>query len=620
MRFKKIFLLSIVILLGVSAFHLAFWNKTFASPPSGWVSPTGFADPDADWWNEPRAYDDDTTTYASNFWNVGWGGFLVLNTPAPLYSNKVRVNADYTDVDIQEVDIDICYQGNNCQIDNLAADWTHVFQGGNEAQWNCQWVAVSFPAGWVVKARFRYNYLTPGGSYWLYEFDFYETASPIYLPTCETQNATSVKEDSAILHGRVIDDGGELCQYRFQYRRYDIALWTTTSWKDSRATGEEFSQVIPPPGNPPITPDALYYFRAQVQNSSGLCTGLEKTFFTETTIGWVSPVRHNDPTATWQNEENAYDDYTATYTRSYHPIVYAPDPLIPWSEWLELSPVVTPPPVGNIQSDGVRFWARGLSEVDMVRIEVYISRDGGTTWAWELVYEGGFTNKAWVEKYFAEGLVGWARIKFHATFNNGFFWELYEFDFHKTGLRYTLEGNLISINLLGNYRSEDVESIESFQYTASVPAGTNLRTLFSQDNTNWYNSSGVLVNPGDPLQWGNWNNLTSGSHSIDLTLLNWSGNNFYYRMRFLPNFPTRDQTPILDEISVLFITPYTTFCPNCTACISADPIRTISCKYKASCNPALETTVCSLSSGVNAHIGNVQNTFYPLKVCCKITL
>lgn len=611
MKFKKIFLLLIIISLGLSVFHFSLQNKAFATDPAGWVSPTGFADPDSDWWDETLAYDDDTTTFASNNWNPGWGGFLVLNRPA-LYSNKVRVNADYTDVDIQEVDIDICYQGNNCEINDLAADWTHVFQGGSESTWNCQWVAVSFPAGWVVKARFRYNYLTPGGSYWLYEFDFYETASPIYSPSCETLEATSVKEDSAILHGRVTDDGGELCQYRFQYRRHDQALWTTTTWKDGRATGESFSQVIPEPGNPSLVPDYLYYFRAQVQNSAGLCTGLEVPLFTETTIGWVSPVRHNDPTATWQNEENAYDDYTATYTRSYHNIG---DPV--WSQWLELSPIVTPG--ANIISDGIRFWARGLNQVDMVRIEVRIDRGAG--YNWELVYEGGFTNKVWVEKYFAQGRVDWVRIRFHATSGSeGFFWELYEFDFHKTGLSYECEGTLISTNLLENYSSEVIVGIERFHYIVSVPAGTTLRVLFSEDNVNWYNSSGVLVDPTapgpciNPPTWAQWDNLTDGSHSIDLSLLGWSENNFYYRMRFLPT-AAEDVTPVLDEISVEFSTPY-----PIEACISADPIRTISCGYKKSCNPAIETTLCSISSSAGAHIGNAANTFYPLKVCCKLTL
>jgi len=593
MKIKNIILLSITALLVVSVFYLFSQNKALAGPAAGWVSPTGFEDPDSDWWDEPWAYDDDETTYASNNWNVGWGGFLVLTLNTPLYSNKIRVKADYMAVDIQEVDIDV-------YIDRGAGyAWENVYNGSIE---NVKWDIKSFPAGvgWITKARFRYNYITGGSgwSYWLYEFDFYETQPAISVPTCETLNATSVEETTAILHGRVIDDGGELSEFRFQYRKLGSGdPWIDTPWQDSKATGEGVTRVISG-----LDKYYTYEFRVQVRNSAGTCDGNEMTFFTEPILGWVSPTGYEDPDNAWEYEENAYDDDTATYARDHHNI---DEPV--WSSYLILTHQ-------EIKSDKIRFWARRGSEVDSVDIDIYIDRGAG--YAWEDVYEGDFANKTWVEKNFTggEGLVDKARIRFHATSaKNGFFWELYEFNFFKTGLLYpnpaTTPGILISTNLLED-QPLPIESVESFNYTASSkPADTTLRVQFSQDNVNWYNSAGVL---------GEWDILNEGFHSIDLSGLGWFGNNFYYKMEFYSN-PQRDATPVLDEISVSFIMHY-----PIEACLSANPIRTITCEYRKVACEEDETTVCSISKDTSAHVGNKDkygNVGEPgFKVCCKLSL
>ena len=108
---------------------------------------------------------------------------------------------------------------------------------------------------------------------------------------------------------------------------------------------------------------------------------------------------------------------------------------------------------------------------------------------------------------------------------------------------YNPTGTLTSINLLSG---ETVKSIDSFYYIASaIPSGTSLKVQFSQDNTNWYNSSG---NASD------WDNLSQGTHTIDLSSLGWSGPNFYYHMLFTSD---GTGTPVLDEITVIFSTYYT---------------------------------------------------------------
>ena len=105
---------------------------------------------------------------------------------------------------------------------------------------------------------------------------------------------------------------------------------------------------------------------------------------------------------------------------------------------------------------------------------------------------------------------------------------------------YYSSGNWTSTNLLSG---ETVSSIDSFVYNLSAkPANTDATIQFSQDNSTWYNSSGVLDGT---------DTLTTGvDNTIDLSGLGWSGANFYYKT----TFTTSDgvDTPVLDDISVIF--------------------------------------------------------------------
>lgn len=104
--------------------------------------------------------------------------------------------------------------------------------------------------------------------------------------------------------------------------------------------------------------------------------------------------------------------------------------------------------------------------------------------------------------------------------------------------KYYSSGTLVSTNLL---LGQTVVSIDSFDYNASsIPSGTALKVQFSQDNINWYNSSGTL---------NGYDTLSQGSHNIDLSGLSWSGPNFYYRAIFESNV-AQDATPVLDSIGV----------------------------------------------------------------------
>ncbi|MCX6764485.1 MAG: type II secretion system protein [Candidatus Nealsonbacteria bacterium] len=370
-------------------------------PPSGWVLPTGYEDPGSQWSNEPNVYDGDIGTYASNnYGSSGWGQFIVVTLPGPIVSDRVRINADYMDSDITEVDVDV-FEGGT---------WVHVFQGGNENDWNCKWVELSFAkSATVTKARFRYNYKRGGFYYWLYEFQFYETSLTINPPACATQDAISVEENTANLLGLVINDGGEPCQYRFQYGK-TIVYGNNTDWKSGKITGDGFNESIFSLDN-----SSEYHFQAQVKNSAGTVDCGDKAFTTApASTGWVLPTGYADPDNKWGDETYAFDGYTITYARSYHNIG---DPQ--WSSFIYFTHLA-------MVSNKLRFSARGGSQVSSVDVDVF--KDG----IWVHVFEGAFNDKQWTEESFSEGVVSQARIRFYATLaNEGFYWQLYEFDFQK---------------------------------------------------------------------------------------------------------------------------------------------------------------------------------------------
>ena len=85
-----------------------------------------------------------------------------------------------------------------------------------------------------------------------------------------------------------------------------------------------------------------------------------------------------------------------------------------------------------------------------------------------------------------------------------------------TGVLYN-RSTLVSTNLLAGL---NVTSITDFDYEATVLGGTSIRVQFSQDNATWYDSVG---------QEGGYEELQSALGSIDLSQLNWSGPNFYYK-------------------------------------------------------------------------------------------
>jgi hypothetical protein len=371
-------------------------------PTTGWVSPSGYADPSGQWTSETRVYDDNTGTYAYCAAGVGWRGFLQLNLSSPIFCDRVRVFSDFGGA-VDQVDVDI-YN---------STSWIDKYNGTIS---NDVWTELSFSAETnATKARFRYHYVSGGWIFWLYEFDFWQ-GQPLTLPNGNTLNATSVDEMSAILNGNVSNDGGTPCEYRFQYGS-NTSYGNNTTWGGSEVKDSNFGTMIHN-----LTLGHTYHYRVQVRNSIGTENGSNKNFTTATPLlGWVTPTNNNDPNSQWENENKIYDDDTDTYARSYHD---ANDPDGQWSFYIYVNHSV-------LLCDKVRFYAKGPTgdtvQIDQADLDV---KKGGV---WVDVYQGTFSDRQWVEKRFIQGSVSDARMRFHVNANNGgLYYELYEFDFNNS--------------------------------------------------------------------------------------------------------------------------------------------------------------------------------------------
>lgn len=102
-------------------------------------------------------------------------------------------------------------------------------------------------------------------------------SQPIIPPTVATGNATLVEETTATLHGTVTNDGGEACQYRFQWGTAPGGPYTdNTTWTGSKTTGQSFSAAITG-----LSKGTKYHFIAEAKNSAGTGSGFELSFLTK---------------------------------------------------------------------------------------------------------------------------------------------------------------------------------------------------------------------------------------------------------------------------------------------------------------------------------------------------
>jgi len=157
---KACFLLIFLIILSLIP-------STKASP-DGWVSPTGFEDPDSKWANEPNAYDENTASASTGTHNFeNWGWFIVLTLDSSITSDKIRFYVD--EVVIPPYGIN---QKLLVDVDVYKDDaWVDVFEGDVVDQ---TWMEKTFVEGSVSEARLRFKNYGTLLDYLLCEFDFWE--------------------------------------------------------------------------------------------------------------------------------------------------------------------------------------------------------------------------------------------------------------------------------------------------------------------------------------------------------------------------------------------------------------------------------------------------------------
>ena len=117
---------------------------------SGWVTPTGFSDPDTGWTVEANAYDDDVTTYAisSLVASLAWSDELQL-THAGIVCDKIRIHAFIYGLGAITVNLDAYYDG----------DWRDIYTGSMS---NNSWLEKTLPATKTVTAL-RAKFYNSGG-------------------------------------------------------------------------------------------------------------------------------------------------------------------------------------------------------------------------------------------------------------------------------------------------------------------------------------------------------------------------------------------------------------------------------------------------------------------------
>ncbi|WP_455392201.1 Ig-like domain-containing protein [[Eubacterium] cellulosolvens] len=98
-------------------------------------------------------------------------------------------------------------------------------------------------------------------------------------------------------------------------------------------------------------------------------------------------------------------------------------------------------------------------------------------------------------------------------------------------------GDLISTNLLADQKAK---SINTFNCTTEIPQDTYMAVQFSVDNQSWYSSNGKA---------DAWDTLDDGDNSFDLSVLDWSGPEFYYSVYFIS---TGDDLPSLQNINLSY--------------------------------------------------------------------
>ncbi|OGN96907.1 MAG: hypothetical protein A2Y89_01745 [Chloroflexi bacterium RBG_13_51_18] len=101
-------------------------------------------------------------------------------------------------------------------------------------------------------------------------------ATPL-APTVNTDSATLVEETTATLDGTLTNDGGEDCEYRFEWDTNTGEPYSfNTPWTGNYSSGQSFNVSLTG-----LDKGTKYYFRVQARNGGGTISGTELTLLTK---------------------------------------------------------------------------------------------------------------------------------------------------------------------------------------------------------------------------------------------------------------------------------------------------------------------------------------------------
>ncbi len=97
-------------------------------------------------------------------------------------------------------------------------------------------------------------------------------------PTAQTESVITIGTDTATLRGKILDDGGGQCEYRFYFWTSGDMWITSTAWTGYASTGDIFNQALTG-----LTPGKRYYYWAEAKNTFGRSDGWSSGLRTFTT-------------------------------------------------------------------------------------------------------------------------------------------------------------------------------------------------------------------------------------------------------------------------------------------------------------------------------------------------
>jgi hypothetical protein len=118
--------------------------------------------------------------------------------------------------------------------------------------------------------------VTNGSQQWSDAYLQSSAATSAAGATVTTNAATSAEETTATLNGVLTFDGGEACQYSFEWGTVSGVYTDNITWTGSLTTGQTFNTNLTS-----LTQGQRYYYRAKVKNSAGVVNGSELDFLTK---------------------------------------------------------------------------------------------------------------------------------------------------------------------------------------------------------------------------------------------------------------------------------------------------------------------------------------------------